>query len=294
MPAGTRPADPPPIKGVTHRYADAGGVRIHYAEAGDGPPLLLLHGWPQHHYMWRDVIEALRGTYRVIAPDLRGFGWSEAPGHGYDGDTFARDQVALLDALGIDKARVIGHDWGGCTAFLLGMDHPERVERLMVCNFPHPWPRVTPRTVVDQLPRGWYAAVMATPPVASRLHLDTDFVKLALSKTSRPGAFDDAELDSYADSFRDPARAAAASSVYRYALSLNARALSGRSFAKGRLTVPTLLFFGRNDAAISTRLIRDGWQDHADDMVVEFPDAGHFIVNEDPDLVAERALAFFA
>src|SRR5215213_8511844 len=117
IPAGTLPADPPPMKGATHNYADANGVRIHYAEAGDGPPLLLLHGWPQHHYMWRRVIEELRSNFRVIAPDLRGFGWSEAPGEGYDGDTFARDQIALLDALGIEKASFIGHDWGGWTTF---------------------------------------------------------------------------------------------------------------------------------------------------------------------------------
>ena len=292
-PPGTSPADPPPMKGVTHRYADANGIRIHYAEAGDGPPLLLLHGWPQHHYMWHDVIEELRGTYRVIAPDLRGFGWSEAPGDGYSPETFVQDQIALLDALEIEKVRVIGHDWGGWTTFLLALDHPERCERIMPLNIPHPWPRLSPWTIADQLPRGWYAAVMATPPVGRLLQTQTDFIKRGLRGASAPDTFGDNELEIYAAPYRDPARAEAASSLYRYYVGLNASVLRGSPIRRARLTVPTLLLFGENDAAISTRLVRDGWQEHADDMAVEFTQNGHFIVNESPSLVAERARAFF-
>ena len=292
---GTHPADPPPIKGVTHNYAEANGIRIHYAEAGDGPPLLLLHGWPQHHYMWRDVIEELRVNYRVIAPDLRGFGWSEAPGEGYDGDTFARDQVALLDALEIEKASVIGHDWGGWTTFLLGLTHPERCERLMVCNAPHPWPRMSPRTALSQLPRAWYGALVASPGIGRRLHTKSNFVIRALKGSTPPGTFSDAELASYADSFRDPDRADAAVALYRYYLSLSERGLRGRQVADGaRLKPPTLLLFGEKDFAISKRLIDDGYKAHADDMTVEFADAGHFIVNEKPELVVAHARAFLA
>ena len=292
---GRLPTDPPPIKGVTHRHADCNGVRIHYAEAGDGPPVLLLHGWPQHHYMWRKVIEELRGTYRLIAPDLRGFGWSEAPGHGYDADTFASDQIALLDALGIEKARVIGHDWGGWTTFLLGLRHPERFERLMVCNAPHPWPRMTPRTGLAQLPRAWYGFIVASPWIGRRLHMKTDFIIRALKGSAPRGTFDDAELASYADSFRDPRRADAAVGLYRYYLKQSERGFRGKGIeGDNGLSVPTLLLFGRKDLAISPRLVADGWQSHADDMTVEFADAGHFIVNEEPDLVAAHARAFLA
>src|SRR6185295_10585153 len=97
-------AEFPRVEGVEHRFVDLNGLRVHLAEAGPTdsakPPILLLHGWPQHWYMWRRVIGALRDERRLLAPDLRGFGWSEAPEHGYDGETFAADQVALLDALG--------------------------------------------------------------------------------------------------------------------------------------------------------------------------------------------------
>ena len=135
----------PQVEGVEHRFVDANGIRIHVAEGGPSdspkPPILLLHGWPQHWYMWRRVIAGLRSRHRLLAPDLRGFGWTEAPGHGYDGETFAADQVALLDALEIERAFVVGHDWGGWTAMLLGILHPDRVERMVPCNTPHPWAR---------------------------------------------------------------------------------------------------------------------------------------------------------
>ncbi|MBJ7291840.1 alpha/beta fold hydrolase, partial [Williamsia sp.] len=108
----TRPL--PHVDGVEHQYVDAGPLRMHVAVAGpaDAPPLLLLHGWPQHWYLWRDVIPAVSDRYRVIAPDLRGFGWTDAPPGGYRKERLATDILALLDALGIDRVRLVGHDWG--------------------------------------------------------------------------------------------------------------------------------------------------------------------------------------
>src|ERR671924_2137148 len=119
--------------------------------------------------MWRRVIESLAPRHRLLAPDLRGFGWTEAPGHGYDGETFARDQVALLDALGTERVKVIGHDWGGWVAFLLGLRHADRIERMVVLSSPHPWPRLSPRGL-GQLPRSWYAFVNAAPGLGRFVH----------------------------------------------------------------------------------------------------------------------------
>ena len=111
-------------------------MRVHVAEAGPSdsaePPILLLHGWPQHWYMWRRVIAGLRPTHRLLAPDLRGFGWSEAPGHGYDGETFAADQVALLDALGIERAFVDRARLGRLDGDAARPPPPDRVERMLV------------------------------------------------------------------------------------------------------------------------------------------------------------------
>src|SRR3954465_1925905 len=162
----------PMVEGVEHRFVDANGIRVHVAEAGaaDAPAVLLLHGWPQHWYMWRRVMTALSGEYRLPGPrprglgwaggpDLGGFGWTEAPGSGYDGETFAADQVALLDALGLERAHVVGHDWGGWTAMLLGILHAERVDRMVVCNAPHPWSRLSPGVLLE-LWRSWYTWVI--------------------------------------------------------------------------------------------------------------------------------------
>ena len=288
------PNEIPRVEGVEHRYVEANGIRIHVAEAAaessEAPAVLLLHGWPQHWYMWRRVIADLRSDARLLAPDLRGFGWSEAPGHGYDGETFAADQVALLDALGIERAFVIGHDWGGWTAMLLGLLHPERVERMIVCNAPHPWPRVSPRLATEAW-RSWYTWVMATPGLGQRA-LERGWIARNILTHGNVGTpFSDAEVEVFVDSFREPARADAIVHLYRYYQRVFRQALTQR-WSDARLTVPTLVLFGVRDRYVSPRLL-EGQPPQADDMRVELvPDSGHFIVNELPGLVIERAREF--
>ena len=287
-------AEIPHVEGVKHRFVDANGIRVHVAEAGpdrpDGPPILLLHGWPQHWYMWRRVIAGLRSDRRLLAPDLRGFGWSEAPGRGYDGETFAADQVALLDALGIDRAFVVGHDWGGWTAMLLGILHPERVERIIACNAPHPWARVTP-SLAREAWRSWYTWVIATPGLGRR-SLERGWIARAILTGGNVGTpFSASEIEQYVSSFREPARAEAITQLYRYYQRVFREAISGR-WRDARLTVPTLLLFGERDRYVSPKLL-PGFEPYADDMRVELvPDSGHFVVDEKPELVVERARGF--
>ena len=106
---GARPF--PHVPGVRHRLVTVRGVRLHVAEAGTGDPVVLLHGFPQHWYAWRHVIPLLAGQYRLICPDWRGFGWSEASPRGYDTASRAADVLALMDALGLRRVRLVGHDW---------------------------------------------------------------------------------------------------------------------------------------------------------------------------------------
>lgn len=278
----------PTVEGIDHRYVEANGIRVHVAEAGrpDAPAVLLLHGWPQHWFMWRRVMTALGGEYRLLAPDLRGFGWTEAPGHGYDGETFAADQVALLDALGLERAHVVGHDWGGWTAVLLGILHPERVDRMVVCNAPHPWSRLSLRVALE-LWRSWYTWVIATPGLG-RLVLEHPWIaRTVLGRGNVGSPFTDEELRLYADSFREPARADAIQKLYRYYQRAVREGIGGRWRAH-RLTVPTLVLFGERDRYVTPKLL-PGYEPFTDDMRVELvPDSGHFIVNEKPDLVIER------
>jgi pimeloyl-ACP methyl ester carboxylesterase len=122
----------------TSRYIDAGVVRLHAVIGGDGPPLLLIHGWPQTWYAWRMLMPALAEDFEVIAVDQRGIGLSDKPQDGYDTETLANDLVALMDALGHQRFALYGTDTGMPIAYALAADHPERVERLVVSEAPLP------------------------------------------------------------------------------------------------------------------------------------------------------------
>ena len=112
---------------IEHGFADLGDVNLHYVTAGSGPAVVLIHGWPQTWFMWRDVIQGLAGRYRVIAPDLRGLGDSSRPVTGYDKKTLADDIWRLCyDVLGETELLVVGHDWGGPTGLFAGRPTPQR------------------------------------------------------------------------------------------------------------------------------------------------------------------------
>ncbi len=285
----------PAVDGVEHRMVDvsgtAGPVRLHVAQAGSGEPVLLLHGWPEHWYSWRDVIPRLAGHHRLIIPDHRGFGWSGAPGRGYHPAAFAADALALLDALGLERVAVLGHDWGGFAAFLLAARHPVRVRRLMVCNAPHPWPRLSVR-LVGAATRAWYVLLLAAPALGPRLIREERFLAWLLSLGGKPIP-PRSEVRRYAERFAEPARASASSLLYRSYLRLALATALGRRYDGLRLTVPTRVLFGRDDAYIPLAYL-DGLETRGDDVRVELVDGcGHWTPEERPELVADRALTFF-
>ena len=127
--------------GLREGYAEVGDVRLHYVEAGDGPLVVLLHGFPEFWYGWRQQIAPLvKAGFRVVAPDLRGYNLSSKPeGFGeYTADKLADDIRGLIRELGAESAMVVGHDWGGSVAWTLAMNHPEVVDRLVILNAAHP------------------------------------------------------------------------------------------------------------------------------------------------------------
>jgi pimeloyl-ACP methyl ester carboxylesterase len=273
---------------IAYTTVDAGGLRVHLAQAGpaDAPPVLLLHGWPQTHHLWRHVGPALAADHRVLMPDLRGFGRTEAPGIGMDPETFAADQLALLDALGIDRVAMIGHDWGGYTGYLLAARHPQRVSAYLACNTPHPWLKVTPR-VARETWRSWYAVAMASPlgPLALRR---TTLVADALRRETGGGnGLSDEDLRIFTQAFRAPERARASQLLYRSYLRTLLGLARGQDAPVPRLAMPHALLFGRRDRAIASALVEDL-------PGVELVDAGHFVVDERPDLVIRRARELFA
>jgi pimeloyl-ACP methyl ester carboxylesterase len=282
------------VVGLSHYYVDAGGLRVHVAEAGppDGEPVLLLHGWPQHWYVWRGVVPALSERYRLLMPDLRGLGWTEVTEHGYEKENLARDQIALLDALGIERVKLIGHDWGGYAGFLMCLIAPERVERYLAANIIHPWLRASGRGLLNVW-RMSYQVPLVAPVLGPRVTRIPGFVKLMLNGGS-DGVFSDAELEAFEAPLREPERAKATARYYRtFQLHDLPRLMRGHWRAY-RLRTPTLMLFGTGDFAMKPSMMA-GYEPYADDMRVEFVEGtGHFIVDARPDLVAARALEFFA
>jgi pimeloyl-ACP methyl ester carboxylesterase len=284
---------PPDLAGVEHRYVDVNGFRMHYAEAGAGEPVLMLHGWPQHWYMWRHLIPVLSPGFRVICPDLRGFGWSEAPPGRYEKEQLADDILALMDALDLKRVRLVGHDWGGWVGFLLCLRAPERFDRYLVLNMTHPFQHPDMR-LIDTW-RFWYQWLLASPWLGSWiLRRVPDFVRKVLIGGMHQPNWTRSDLNLYARRFQEPARAAASVQLYRsFTLREIWSAMAGR-YRRQRLTVPTHLLFGERDPAITKRMLR-GYEPYADRMTVEFvPDCGHFIAEEQPERVAAVARAFLA
>lgn len=288
----TRPM--PDLPGVEHEYVETGAVRLHVALAGAGEPLVLLHGWPEHWFAWRKLIGPLAEHYRVICPDLRGFGWSDAPPNGYEKDSLANDIASLLDALGIERARVMGHDWGAWTGFLLALHRPERVERFVMTAFPHPWSKIEAKDV----PGMWrmiYQPVLATPVVgAAIMRQRTAIGRLIRSSAVRSSAWTDEELELLLSQFDEPARANAAVQLYRTFVLRELRELAGGRFDSERLTVPTLLVAGDGDPVMNSERI-GGFESHADDMRAEvIAGAGHWLPEEAPDELLALVVPFLS
>jgi pimeloyl-ACP methyl ester carboxylesterase len=274
---------------VLHRDVEVNGVRLHIAEAGSGPPLVLLHGWPQHWWSWRELIPSLAEEHRVLAPDLRGWGWSDAPPGDYAKTTFAADVLALLDAEGLERVNLIGHDWGAFTGFVVALEHPERVERLVALDIPPPWaPRPNLRQLALPLLAS-YQLLLATPVLGTAAMTTSNaFVRTMIRGGSRLRRWTDAELDVYADILRDPARARASSACYRTFLT---RELPGSLAGRYRprdLQVPTLLIMGA--ASPIHRVLNPQASPNLRVEVIE--GAGHFLPEEAPDQVLELALDF--
>ncbi len=289
-----RPSQPPELDGVTHRFVDLPSARLHVAEAGEGAPIVLLHGWPQHWWIWRKVIPDLARDHRLVCPDLRGFGWSDAPQGPYEMSEFTDDVVALLDELGLDKVDLIGHDWGGYTGFLLCLNAPERIRNYLALGVVHPWfepPAVSPRS----LQRTAYQFVLASPGLGSGvLRHAPGFVKLALRRGAHPDMrWSETELDCFAESFRSRDHALASSHVYRSFLVRELTRLKKGHYRSQRSPVPTRLLHGDADPVIRADIV-GGYEPYADEMQVEeVAGCGHFIAEEKPELVVERARSLF-
>jgi pimeloyl-ACP methyl ester carboxylesterase len=269
---------PPDAPGVTHEWIDAGGLRTHVALAGpeDAPPLLLVHGWPQNWWAWREVIARTKDRYRIIAPDLRGHGWTDAPREGYGKDQLATDLLALIDAMGLERVTWVGHDWGAFTGCLAAMRAPERFERLLTLCVPPPFARDrSPKALLLLLS---YQGPISTPLLGSFI-VRRGFAGRILKVARAKGSWDPADIRVYDDVFR--ARPWVTVAMYRTFLTRELVPLASGKYSASDLTVPTTLLVGDRDA-ITKSVTSEAYPQLE---VRRVPDVGHFLPEEDPDAV---------
>ena len=287
-------SEPPQVEGVSHRWVSARGLRFHVAEAGGGEDAVLcLHGWPQHWFEWRRLMPALAGDHRVLAMDLRGFGWSDAPPDGYRKEEMANDVLAVLDALGLERVKLVGHDWGGWIGFLLGLRRPERFERFLALNIVPPW--TSSRAVAAHAWRFWYQQAILTPGLGYRLHRGGEFIpRVLVGGSTVKDAWSEEEVQAFAANLAEPDRARAGVQLYRVFNWHELLPIARGRYADAELTVPTLMLFGEDDRVLRPSMLA-GYESHAPQMRLELvPGCGHFIADELPDLVASKAREFFA
>lgn len=280
---------PPAIAGVRRSFVEARGVRFHVTEAGpaDGRPVIALHGWPQHHWVYRDLLADPPPGLRIIAPDLPGYGWSGPPPHKWAKEDVASDVLALMDALGVDKAILVGHDWGGFVGYRALLAAPERFDGYLVCNMAHPWQNT--RTT---LPHFW-RMLAYQPFVASIgviLQQRTRYLeRVIFGFGPKAHRVKSAAAKVYADRFRDPVCARTATDTYRTFL-LRELPAAASNPEQRRATMPIRALFGMSDFAVHHSLASPETA-LADDYTFEPVDSGHFIIDERPDLVRARLIA---
>lgn len=277
--------------GLSHGRAELGDVSLHYVTAGEGEPLVLLHGWPQTWFEWRHLIPELARRYRVIAPDLRGLGDSSRPAEGYDKRTMAADIHGLLGSLGVERCCLVGHDWGGPVAFALAAHYPGLVRRLAILDV------VIPGDGGDfsQGGRRWHHAFHQVAGLPEELVRGRERAYLGWfyrNFAHRPDAIGEEEIAEYLRTYSDPAALAAGFALYR-ALPRdredNAAWLSRHKLAMPVLAVGGGESFGRRHEP--EELLRRCAQDVTGAVIA---DSGHWIPEEQPERLLALLLDFFA
>ncbi|MBM3140448.1 MAG: alpha/beta hydrolase [Chloroflexi bacterium] len=278
---------------VTHHEARVNGVRLHYVEAGTGPLVVLLHGFPEHWYSWRHQIPALADAgFRAAAVDLRGAGASERPrgARAYRVETLADDVTALVEALGEERAALLGHDWGGGVAWVAAMRDPARVERLAILNAPHPDRFARSLRRPRQALRSWYIGLFQLPwlPEVGLRTRGYRALRRAFERDARPGAFTPADVDRLVAAAAEPGALTAMLNPYR---ALRRRPSEATALL-ARVEQPVLVIWGERDPYLGRELaqVEPRWAPRA--RTVRLPEAGHFVHAEEPERVNHLLVDF--
>jgi haloacetate dehalogenase len=284
----------------SHWVATQAG-RIFARSGGSGPPLLLLHGFPQTHAEWHRIAVPLAARFRVVAMDLRGYGWSSAPrsvgGADYSKRAMAQDAVAVMRELGFVRFRVVGHDRGARVAYRMALDHPGVVEKLVALDIiptAEMWRGMNAARAMQTYhwtflaqPAPMPEALLAKAPVEW-----LDHTLASWTKTKSLAAFDARALAHYRAFFGDPARIHACCEDYRAGATID-RALDEADLAAGRrIAAPTLALWGDAGIPAAGATPLDVWRGWASDVRGKAIDSGHFLPEENPEATLAALIDF--
>ncbi len=274
-----------------HEYIVSNGIRLHYVTQGQGPLMLMLHGFPEFWYSWRHQIPEFAKDYKVVALDLRGYNDSDKPKEqsAYVMSEFIKDVEGVIRGLGYDRCVLVGHDWGGAIAWNFTYAHPEMVERLIVMNIPHPAKFAKGLRTPQQLMRSSYAFFFQLPVLPERVLqaanygvIERMFTGMAVDKS----AFTSRDIKAYKEAIAKRGALTATLNYYRNALS------SFRQQDWSLLNVPTLMIWGEEDAALGKELTF-GTEEYVRDFQIRYiPNCSHWVQNERPELVNEYMREF--
>ena len=277
----------------TSRYVDIGDLRQHVVSGGEGPPLLLVHGWPQTWYAWRLVMPALARHFHVVAPDQRGCGLSGRPEDGYDTGTLAGDLAALMDALGHRRFAVVGHDTGMWIGYALAAGHPDRVARLAVAETPLPGVSPSPPLFASAHLNNalWHFGFNRLAAVNDQLVTGREEVYFGwqfATKAARP--LPGYAVRHYIDTLAaDPAALHASFAIYR---ALDATIAQNQQRKTQRLTLPVLGIGGEKSLADQVAATMKLAADDVQALVI--PGCGHHPAEEAPEETLTALAAFLA
>jgi haloacetate dehalogenase len=287
--------------GFTSRRIKTSDAEIALVQGGSGPPLLLLHGFPQTHVIWHKVAPRLARQFTLVIPDLRGYGASSKPATDKEHLTYSKramalDMVEVMHALSFDRFDIAGHDRGARVTYRLVLDHPERVRRVATLDI---IPTLEQFERVDRFGARaifhWYFLAQPAPFPETLIGKDPDYyLQSALRAWSgSDGAFTDEALDAYREAFRKPEIIHATCEDYRAGITCDCKFDEADRAARKKISAPMLALWGTRGLANRSPSVLDIWKNWATDVRGKGLECGHFIPEEAPDAVLEEFLAFF-
>ena len=286
------PAEPFDESSVAHCYAQVGDVRLHYVEAGKGPLVVLLHGFPEFWYAWRNQIGPLaRAGFRVVALDMRGYNLSDKPAGvaAYRVPLLVDDLAGLIRACGVTRASVVGHDWGAGVAWAFAMQRPELLDRIAVLNGPHPERLLRAFRTARQLAKSWYMLFFQLPGLPEVIARRDNFALITRALRDEPrrrGAFDEADIERYVAALSQPGALTAMINYYR------AMFRRGGSVPMTPVEAPALVIWGELDPHLERELAVPDPRLVPRARVAYVPEASHWVQHDQPARVNELLIAF--